>query len=74
MAAGATVTLESPDCATVVGATFGAVAGGANQIGGTGTVTISESFDSGSTWSVTVTNPGPDAALVTVQAVCAPVT
>ncbi|WP_238431826.1 hypothetical protein [Streptomyces cavernae] len=68
------MTLTSPSCATVVGPNFGAIGGGGTQIGGSGQITIDESFDSGATWSIVVTNPGPDDAVVTVQAVCAPVT
>ena len=70
VAAGATATLSGPSC-TTLGA-FTAVSGGDAQLTGTGQVNTLSS-QPGAAWTVTVVNPGTDAATVTVTSVCQPI-
>ncbi|MEW2496008.1 hypothetical protein AB0942_21125 [Streptomyces nodosus] len=68
--AGSTVTLQGGDCTTL--GSFVAVSGGENQVAGSGEVQTLTSTP-GDAWTISVHNPGADAATVNVTSVCQPV-
>ncbi|MGW3957136.1 hypothetical protein ACWEKM_41060 [Streptomyces sp. NPDC004752] len=68
--AGGTMTLQGGDCSTL--GSFLAVSGGESQVSGSGDVQTLTSTP-GTAWTITVHNPGADAATVNVVSLCQPV-